>query len=133
MRMLFTSTRLENVELVQNLFVEAGIATKVIGGRSYKNYSRREFSYNENKVGATEQQPQLWVLHADDYRKAREILLEQGLLETQQKQSFLPERAKQKLQPANTTEKLNKTRMLLLAITMGLIIFQGIRLLSQTN
>ncbi len=133
MRMLFTSTRLENVELVQNLFVEAGIATKVIGGRSYKNYSRREFSYNENKVGAAEQQPQLWVLHADDYRKAREILLEQGLLETQQKQSFLPERAKQKPQPANTTEKLNKTRMLLLAITMGLIIFQGIRLLSQTN
>jgi hypothetical protein len=130
MRMLFTSTRLENVELVQNLFVEAGIATKVIGGRSYKNYSRREFSYNENKAGAAQQQPQLWVLHADDYRKAREILLEQGLLETQQKQSFLPERAKQKLQPANTTEKLNKTRMLLLAITMGLIIFQGIRLLS---
>ena len=129
MRMLFTSTRLENVELVQNLFVEAGIATKVIGGRSYKNYSRREFSYNENKAVAAEQQPQLWVLHADDYRKAREILLEQGLLETQQKQSFLPERAKQKPQPANTIEKLNKTRMLLLAITMALIIYQGIKLL----
>ncbi len=131
MRMLFTSTRLENVELVQNLFVEAGIATKVIGGRSYKNYSRREFSYNENKAVAPEQQPQLWVLHADDYRKAREILLEQGLLETQQKQSFLPERAKQKPQPANTTEKLNKTRMLLLAITMALIIYQGIKLMSH--
>ena len=129
MRMLFTSTRLENVELVQNLFVEAGIATKVIGGRSYKNYSRREFSYNENKAVAAEQQPQLWVLHADDYRKAREILLEQGLLETQQKQSFLPESAKQKPQPANTIEKLNKTRMLLLAITMALIIYQGIKLL----
>ena len=129
MRMLFTSTRLENVELVQNLFVEAGIATKVIGGRSYKNYSRREFSYNENKAVAAEQQPQLWVLHADDYRKAREILLEQGLLETQQKQSFLPERAKHKPQPANTIEKLNKTRMLLLAITMALIIYQGIKLL----
>ncbi len=131
MRMLFTSTRLENVELVQDLFVEAGIATKVIGGRSYKNYSRREFSYNENKAASTEQQPQLWVLHADDYRKAREILLEQGLLETQQKQSFLPERAKQKTQPANTTEKLNKTRMLLLAITMALIIYQGIKLMSH--
>lgn len=131
MRMLFTSTRLENVELVQNLFVEAGIATKVIGGRSYKNYSRREFSYNENKAVAAEQQPQLWVLHADDYRKAREILLEQGLLETQQKQSFLPESAKPKTQPANTTEKLNKTRMLLLAITMALIIYQGIKLMSH--
>ncbi len=131
MRMLFTSPRLENVELVQNLFIEAGIATKVIGGRSYKNYSRREFTYNENKSVTLEQQPQLWVLHADDYRKAREIMLEQGLLETQQKQSFLPAQAKQKLQPANAAEKLNKTRMLLLAITMGLIIIQGIRLLSK--
>ncbi len=131
MRMLFTSPRLENVELVQNLFIDAGIATKVIGGRSYKNYSRREFTYNENKSVTLEQQPQLWVLHADDYRKAREILQEQGLLETQQKQSFLPERAKQTSQPANAAEKLNKTRMLLLAITMGLILIQGIRLLSQ--
>jgi hypothetical protein len=133
MRMLYSSARLENVEQVQKMFIEAGIETKVIGGRSYKSYSRREFSYNENKAVALEQQPQLWVLHADDYRKAREILLEQGLLATQQKQSFLPNRAKERSHSAKPADKLNKTRMLLLAVTMGLIIIQGIRLLSQTN
>lgn len=131
MRMLFTSARLENVELVQNLFNEAGIETKIVGGRSYKNYSRREFTYNENKAMSAEQQPQLWVLHADDYRKAREILLEQGLLITQQKQSFLPDQVKEKSQPAKPADKLNKARMLLLALTCGLILVQAIRLLSH--
>jgi hypothetical protein len=133
MRMLYSSTRLENVEQVQNLFIEAGIETKVIGGRSYKNYSRREFSYNENKVTTAEQLPQLWVLHADDYRKAREILSEQGLLASQQNLSFLPDRLNVNSTKSKPVNKLNKTRMLLLAITMGLIIIQAIRLLSHNS
>ena len=131
MRMLYTSVRLENVEMVQSLFNEAGIETKVIGGRSYKSYSRREFSYNENKASPAEQQPQLWVLHADDYRKAREILLEQGLLASQQNLSFLPDRAKEKSLAKKPADKLNKTRMILLAVTIGLMVVQAIRLLSH--
>ena len=133
MRMLFSSPRLENVEAVQQLFIDAGIENKITGGRSYKSISRREFSYNEKGGVQSVPQPQLWVIRADDYRKAREILLEQGLLADKQESSYLPkryQRADKALKPAN---KLNKTRMVLLAAVMGLLIIQALRLLSQSH
>ena len=92
MRKVFSAARLENVEEVERLFNEAGIVTKIIGGRSFKGHSRRGFTYNERDLLNAAPAPELWVLHADDYRKAREILLEQGLLEAQQEtSSYLPE------------------------------------------
>ena len=81
MRLMFTSPRLENVESVAKLFNDAGITTKITEGRSYKGYSRRQFSYNEKNLDSS-QQPAVWVLKAEHYRKARDILHEGGLLET---------------------------------------------------
>ena len=66
MRMMFTSARTENVERVKAFFDEAGIETKITGGRSYKTYSRRDFSYNARQQSANEQQPQLWLIQAED-------------------------------------------------------------------
>ena len=120
MRMMFTSQRTENVERVKALFDEVGIETKITGGRSYKTYSRRDFSYNDRQQSANEQQPQLWVIRADDYRQAREILLEQGLLEIQRAHSYLPEplnKAEKKQSPANKSLKI---KLLLLAIIGGM-------------
>ncbi len=120
MRMMFTSARTENVERVKAFFDEAGIETKITGGRSYKTYSRRDFSYNARQQSANEQQPQLWVIRADDYRQAREILLEQGLLEIQRAHSYLPEslnKVEKKQSPANKSLKI---KLLLLAIIGGM-------------
>jgi hypothetical protein len=134
MRQLFTSARLENVERVDALFQQAGIATKVIGGRSYKGHSRRGFSYNEGGAGGMESPPQLWVLHADDYRRAREILLAEGLLEVSAEgtavPSFRPSTPKVEDKKSN---RLVKTRMALMVIVIGLIAIQGLRLLVQNG
>lgn len=120
MRMMFTSARTENVERVQVLFTESGIETKMTGGRSYKTYSRRGFTYNDRQQNQAEPQAQLWVIRADDYRKAREILLEQGLLDIQKAHSYLPETMnapKIKSSPANKSLKI---KLLLLAIIGGM-------------
>ena len=47
MRQVFTSVRLENVENVERLLNDAGITTKITGGRTWKGRSRREFSYSD--------------------------------------------------------------------------------------
>ena len=73
MRQVFTSVRLENVERVEKMLNDAGIATKVNQGRSWKGVSRREFSYS-NKNHDPSQQPSLWVISPEDFKKAREIL-----------------------------------------------------------
>jgi hypothetical protein len=131
MRMMFSSARLENVEHVRKLFEDADIATKIVGGRSYKTYSRRGFSYNERQNVSNEPQPQLWVLRADDYRRAREILLENGLLDASP-ESYIPEsyRQKKKIIPA-PADRLNKARMALLVAVIALMVIQGIRLMNQ--
>lgn len=132
MRMMFSSARLENVEQVKTLFDAAGIECRIIGGRSYKTYSRRGFSYNEKQALLDEPQPQLWVSRADDYRAAREILKQHGLLESKAAEpSYLPKSHRQAPQrAARPAERLNKVRMLLLAVVIGLILIQGIRLMA---
>lgn len=120
MRMMFTSARTENVERVQALFDEAGIETKITGGRSFKTYSRRGFTYNERQTTNNEPQPQLWVIKADDYKKAREILLDQGLLETQKEHSYLPDNLKKVEKKSSANNKSLKIKLLLLALIGGM-------------
>ena len=89
MRQVFTSPRLENVEAVDRLLNEAGIATRVTQGRSYKEGSlRRNFSYREG--GNSDPDPAVWVLQAEDLVRARELLRQGGLLESTRPDSYLP-------------------------------------------
>lgn len=134
MRLMFSSARLENVERVEALFHQAGIATKVIGGRGYKGHSRRGFSYNENAVAKSESPPQLWVLHADDYRRAREILLQEGLLEVTTEGTAAPSFRTNSPKPEMKLQnRIVKTRIVLMVIVIGLIAIQGMRLLLQNG
>ena len=91
MRQMFTSPRLENVERVAALLNEAGIETKLVGGRSWKGYSRRQFSYADKKAQKAEEHASVWVVKPDDYKRARELMHELGLLEDSAPASFLPE------------------------------------------
>ncbi len=90
MRQVFTSVRLENVERVEKMLNDAGIATKINQGRSWKGVSRREFSYSDKNHDPS-QQPSLWVIKPDDFKPAREILHGAGLLEATRDASYLPE------------------------------------------
>ena len=127
MRQVFTSVRLENVESVERMLNEAGITTKITGGRSWKGVSRREFSYS-NKHHDPSQQPALWVIKPDDFKQAREILHKAGLLEATRDNSYVPEALKfRDAPPAGPQARVGKIRMILLgaaAIGAGLMLFR---------
>ncbi len=93
MRQVFTSPRLTNVEAVSTLLEEAGIATKITNGRSYRGKFDRGISYRDS--GSTDHQAAVWVVHSEDQPRAREMLRAAGLLDStrpdQQRDSFLPE------------------------------------------
>jgi hypothetical protein len=92
MRQIFSSPRLENVEGVAKMLEEAGIETKVSESRGYRAVSRREFSYVPSKQESQNSPPSVWVVKADDYKRARELLMDAGLLdETRTTSSYLPE------------------------------------------
>lgn len=89
MRQVFTSVRLENVERVEQMLNAVGIETKITQGRSWKGVSRREFSYSAKNHDPS-QQPALWVIKPEDFKQARQILHDAGLLEATRDASYLP-------------------------------------------
>ena len=80
MRQVFTSQRVETVEGVAKLLTDAGIEVYISNGRSYHSKRRGQFSYTD-KVN-NENQPAVWVVHANDQPRAREILRDKRLLDT---------------------------------------------------
>lgn len=116
MRQVFTSPRLENVEGVAQLLREAGVDIKVNEGRSYRKVSRREFSYIEQKRD-TSNQPAIWVVNSDDYKRARELLHDAGLLETAAAPSYVPETLQAKAaEPTTPQQRIFRIKLLLLAV-----------------
>jgi hypothetical protein len=80
MRQVFSSQRLETVEGVAKLLSDAGIEVHVSNARSYRSRRGGQFSYSEPMSAS--QQAAVWIRHAEDQPRAREILREAGLLET---------------------------------------------------
>ncbi|MFG3447354.1 putative signal transducing protein [Stenotrophomonas sp. NPDC047960] len=80
MRQIFTSQRVETVEGVAKLLRDAGIEVRITNGRSYHSKRGSQFSYLDTSKATTH--PTLWVVHADDQPRAREILRDARLLET---------------------------------------------------
>lgn len=78
MRQVFTSLRIETVEGVAKLLRDAGIEVQLVNGRSYHSKRSGQFSYAEPMK--LKQQASVWVTHAEDQPRAREILREAGLL-----------------------------------------------------
>src|SRR5450432_3921792 len=95
MRSVFTSPRLENVEAVAKLLEDAGIEVRVSQDRSYKGNRRRPFSYRDSANANAEENPQVWVIKAEDQPRARQILRDGGLIDStrpefNQVNSYLP-------------------------------------------
>ncbi|WP_422506622.1 putative signal transducing protein [Stenotrophomonas sp. GZD-301] len=80
MRQIFSSQRVETVEGVAQLLRDAGIDVRITNGRSYHSKRGSQFSYLDTSKATTH--PTLWVVHADDQPRAREILRDARLLET---------------------------------------------------
>ncbi|MET0289869.1 MAG: DUF2007 domain-containing protein [Pseudoxanthomonas sp.] len=80
MRQIFSSQRVETVEGVARLLKDAGIDVYVTNARSYQGKRGSQFSYT--KPAPAKDQPTVWVRHADDQPRARELLREAGLMES---------------------------------------------------
>ncbi len=90
MRKVFTSPRLENVEAVAALLRAQGIAVKIAEDRSYHGSRRSTFTYRIEEDAAP--QPSVWIVHANDQPRGRQLLREAGLLESSRggESSYLP-------------------------------------------
>lgn len=122
MRQIFTSPRLENVERVAKMLGDAGILNKITAGRTYKGHSRRQFSYAE-KQKANEEQPAVWVIRPDDYKPARELMHDAGLLDQTTVPSYLPENlqfaAKAEVDPQKRLLKIKVTMLFVMIVIVG--------------
>lgn len=78
MRQIFTSPRIENVRRLEQLLAEHGIETRITGFAAWKRTKSREYSYSDR----TQRQPWpvLWVVQADDYARARQVLRDEGVV-----------------------------------------------------
>ncbi len=129
MRSVFTSPRLENVEAVAKLLEDAGIEVRVSKDRSYKGSRRRPFSYRENAQANAEENPQVWVMKAEDQPRARQILRDGGLIDSTrpeftQLNSYLPPSRLGSVAPKRDRRAMVvvRLRLLLLAIIVLLTI-----------
>lgn len=78
MRLLYTSPRQDNVDRVIALMAEHGIETRVTNRSNWNKPSYQRTSY-QTRNGNRDSWPQVWVVHADDHTRARELLRELGV------------------------------------------------------
>lgn len=77
MRQIYTSPRQQNVQRVVALLAEQGIATTVTNKRAYMRPSYSRFSYSTEQ--GSDEWPVVWITHAEDQTRARQILREIGI------------------------------------------------------
>lgn len=77
MRHIYSSPRIENAERLVAAMAEHGIETQITNHRVYDHRSYRSYSYG--RPGNSEDWPAVWVTHAKDHSRARELMREFGL------------------------------------------------------
>ena len=88
MRQLYSSPRVENIERLDAALKELGIQTRVTNRKSYLT-GTPYFGYSERNTEA--KWPAVWIVEADDYPRARQLLRDIGLLEAPGEQSYFRE------------------------------------------
>ncbi|MGH8114486.1 MAG: hypothetical protein ACREPS_05455 [Rhodanobacteraceae bacterium] len=80
MRRIYTSPRMENIDRLVAVMAEHGIATKVTNQRAYAGSTYRRFSYG--RPGHSDNWPAVWVRHASDHTRARQLMRDIGIQPT---------------------------------------------------
>jgi hypothetical protein len=80
MRQVYSSPRGENVDRVEAMLNEAGVATRVVNRDKLNRGRFQKFSYRE--PGRNQDWPAVQVVSAEDMPKARELLRAAGLMGT---------------------------------------------------
>lgn len=77
MRRIYTSPRMENIDRLVAVMAEHGIATRVTNHRAYAGSTYRRFSYA--RPGHSDNWPAVWVRHASDHTRARQLMRDIGI------------------------------------------------------
>jgi hypothetical protein len=128
MRRIYTSPRIENVERLVAVMAEHGIATKVTNRRAYDSKSYSRFSYA--RPGHSDNWPAVWVKHAGDHTRARQLMREIGIEPVTRYAEELAAYRWQKnggRSPARTAARVRT--LLLVAVAIAVAIY-GARLIS---
>lgn len=130
MRRIFRSHRLETAEGVARLLNDNGIQTWMANSRSYWGTRRSRPSFSN----PNEQESSLWIVNADDITRARQLLADAGLLETQRSESLsAPERQAEPLTFANKRVKTtSRIRTVLIVTLLVLVGYHAARLILSS-
>ena len=88
MRQLYSSPRVENIERLDAALKELGIQTRVTNRQSFLT-GTPYFGYSERNTES--RWPAVWIVEADDYPRARQLLRDIGLLEAHGDASYFRE------------------------------------------
>ncbi|MDE1958274.1 MAG: DUF2007 domain-containing protein [Xanthomonadaceae bacterium] len=77
MRQIYTSPRLHNIDRIVALMAEHGIETSVTDRSNYRHASYDRPSYTARDSGSG--WPKVWVVHADDFTRARALMRAIGI------------------------------------------------------
>ncbi|HEV7122643.1 MAG TPA: hypothetical protein VGN24_04360 [Rhodanobacter sp.] len=78
MRQIYTSPRQENIDSVAALMAEHGISATIANRSSYNRPTWQRPSYSPRRQDRSTW-AQVWITHADDYSRARKLLLDLGI------------------------------------------------------
>lgn len=78
MRQIYTSPRQENIDSVVALMAHHGIKASVANRSNYDRPTWQRLSYSPKRQDRS-RWAQVWITHADDYSKARKLLIELGI------------------------------------------------------
>ena len=130
MRQIFSSARLENVETLERVLIDAGIATRVTNRATWNRATKRDFNYSDR--GSESRWPALWVVEADDYPRAREVLREHGVAFQTTRTSepgYAPPPSYVPAEPAAAAPRaVNRARLALYVITLAVAVLTALKL-----
>lgn len=126
MRKVFTSPRLENVEAVAALLQDAGIQVKISEARSYRGKRRSSFSYRESEDAGP--QPAVWIIHAEDQPRGRQLLREAGLIDSSRagENSYLPLSVLERDKDAQAAGKRSRAMRIKLGLLAAIVAVIGL-------
>jgi hypothetical protein len=128
MRRIYTSPRIENVERLVAVMAEHGIATKVTNRRAYDSKSYSRFSYA--RPGHSDDWPAVWVKHASDHTRARQLMREIGIEPVTRYAEELAAYRWQKNGGRNPARIAARVRTLVLVAVAIAVAIYGARLIS---
>lgn len=122
MRRIYSSPRIENIERLVAVMTEHGIPTSVTNRRVYAGHSYRRFSYARS--GRSEDWPAVWVTHANDHTRARQLMRDIGIEPATRYAADLADYRAQRAGGSNPRRTAARIRTLaLLAVAIAVAIY----------